>query len=134
MSAQSAPHLPLLAAAGLAAAAVFAAGLGSTAGAEPSPPRAHTAKTYRLKADPGGALRFTKTRVTATTGSVTLRLTNPSTLPHGIGITGRGVRKASRLVGKGGVVSVKARLRAGTYSYFCPLHEGAGMTGRLVVR
>lgn len=95
-------------------------------------PRAHAAKTYRLSAASSGSLRFTRTRITATRGSVTLRLANPSPVDHAIALRGR----EGRTVGTGGVSRVTATLKAGTYTYYCPVgdHRAEGMTGRLVVR
>lgn len=120
-----------VAAAVLAGIAVLAAA-GGGAGAGAAPP-AHAAKTYRLSADSGGDLRFSRTRVTASRGSVTLRLSNPSPLDHGIAIQGR---KKGRTAGPGGVSTVTVTLKAGTYTFYCPVdgHRAGGMKGKLVVR
>lgn len=93
---------------------------------------AHAAKTYRLSADSAGQLRFSRARITASAGSVTLRLANPSPLSHGIAIGGR----SGRIVSTGGTSTVTAKLKAGTYTYYCPVgsHRAAGMSGRLTVR
>ena len=113
------------------AVATGAAALAVTAGASGG---VHTAGTTRnLAADPGGDLEFTKTRLRATPGRVTLVMKNPSSsgLPHGIGIKKR--RGAN--VDPGGTSRVSIRLGAGTYTYYCTVagHRGAGMKGRLVV-
>ena len=57
---------------------------------------------------------------------------NPCPVPHAIAIG----RRSGGTVGRGGTSRVTVRLKAGTYTYFCPVgsHRAAGMTGRLVVR
>lgn len=114
-------------AAACAAGALLAAG--PPAGAVPA---AHAAKTYRLSANSTGRLRFSRARITASAGSVTLRLANPSPLSHGIALGGR----SGRIVSTGGTSTVTAKLKAGTYTYYCPVgsHRAAGMSGRLTVR
>ncbi len=109
-------------------APAFASGTPAAGGT----PHAHAAKTYRLSASSSGSLRFTRTRITATRGSVTLRLSNPSPVDHAIAIRGR----EGRTAGTGGVSRVTVTLKAGTYTYYCPVgdHRAEGMTGRLVVR
>ena len=59
---------------------------------------ARPAATYTLSAD-RSKLKFNKTTIRARAGSVTLRMSNPSNLPHNIGIKGKGV---GRTVGKNG--------------------------------
>lgn len=123
---------PRTAAALAAGAACLTAGLLASGPATATDPAAHAARTYRLSADSSGRLRFTRTRITAAKGSVTLRLSNPSPVRHAIAIGGR----RGRTVSAGGTSSVSVTLRAGSYTYYCPVgsHRAAGMTGRLVVR
>ena len=92
---------------------------------------ARPAATYTLSAD-RSKLKFNKTTIRARAGSVTLRMSNPSNLPHNIGIKGKGVGKT---VGKGKTSSYTARLKKGTYTFYCGVgsHERAGMKGRLIV-
>ena len=115
-----------------AATAVLVAGSAADARQALSGAVGHAATTHRLSADPGGDLRFTRTRITASKGSITLRLSNPSPLSHGIAIGNR----SGRIVSQGGTSRVTVNLKAGSYTYFCPVsgHRAAGMTGRLVVR
>ena len=91
-----------------------------------------------LAADPGGALRFTKTSLTAKPGKVTLVMKNPSTagMQHGISIEGNGVDSDGQIVDPGGTSTVSATLKKGTYEYYCPVpgHKQAGMTGTLTVQ
>jgi uncharacterized cupredoxin-like copper-binding protein len=91
--------------------------------------------TVRLSADPGGALKFDKSSATAKAGTVTLDMTNPSSIPHGVAIEGSGVSKVGQTVNQGGTSTVTAKLKAGTYTFYCPVpgHRQAGMQGTLTV-
>ncbi len=92
---------------------------------------ARPAATYSLSAD-RSKLKFNKTTIRAKAGSVTLRMSNPSRLPHNIGIKGKGV---GRTVGKNGTSTITKRLRKGTYTFYCGVgsHARSGMKGRLIV-
>ena len=92
------------------------------------------AKTYRLSASKS-KLAFNVTTIRATKGKVTLSMSNPSSLPHGVAIKGHGVNKKGKTVNKGGTSRVTVTLRKGTYTFYCPVsgHEAAGMKGRLIV-
>jgi uncharacterized cupredoxin-like copper-binding protein len=96
------------------------------------------AGTLRLKADPGGALTFDRTTLTASAGTVTLDLLNPSTsgVPHAIAVEGNGVDQDGKTVDPGGTSTVAVTLKPGTYTFYCPVpgHEAAGMKGTLTVR
>jgi plastocyanin len=93
------------------------------------------AQTLKLSADPGGALEFDKSSLTAKPGKVTIVMDNPSDLPHAVEIEGSGVEVAGDTVGKGGVSKASADLKAGEYEYYCPVgnHKDAGMEGMLTV-
>jgi plastocyanin len=140
-------RLSFLAVAPVAAALVVAGCGGSNsgssnaanAGATSTPTPAAGGKVLALSADPGGQLRFTKSKLTlATPGTVTLRMTNPSSagMDHGIGIEGNGVDKDGPTVAAGQVSAVTVTLKKGTYTYYCPVpgHKQAGMVGTLTVR
>jgi plastocyanin len=113
-------------AAGLVIAAVGASGMAATAST------ARPAATYSLSAS-GTKLKFNKSTIRAKAGRVTLRLSNRSRLPHNVGIKGKG---SSRTITRGKSASFTARLKKGTYTYYCSVgnHERAGMKGRLIVR
>jgi plastocyanin len=93
------------------------------------------AQTLKLVADPGGALKFDKTTLSAKAGKVTIVMDNPSDLPHAVEIEGSGVEVAGDTVQKGGVSKASADLKAGEYEYYCPVgnHQSAGMEGTLTV-
>ena len=91
--------------------------------------------TLKLSADPGGALRFTKSRLTAKAGKIKLVLANPSSsgMPHGIAIQGHG---SGKVVQPGGTSTLTTTLKRGTYTFICPVpgHAAAGMKGVIVVK
>ena len=94
------------------------------------------AQTLKLSADPGGALKFDKSSLTAKPGKVTIVMDNPSDLPHAVEIEGNGVEVAGETVGNGGVSKATADVKAGKYEYYCPVdgHKAAGMEGTLTVQ
>jgi uncharacterized cupredoxin-like copper-binding protein len=143
---------PRLPAAALATVAVLTlAACGSDSSSSASTPPATTAaapptttaaaggaSTITLSADPGGALKFDKTTLTATAGTVTVMMKNPSTsgVPHAIAVEGNGVDQDGETVQPGGTSTDTLTLTPGTYSFYCPVpgHEAAGMKGTLIVK
>jgi plastocyanin len=111
----------------------------ASAPAPASTPAAPAGKgqVIHLSADPGGALRFTRSTLTAKAGKVTLIMVNPSSagMDHGIAIEGNGVDSDGATVGPGSTSTVSATLKKGTYTYYCPVpgHKQAGMVGTLTV-
>jgi len=101
---------------------------------EPAAPASGGGQTVKLAADPGGALEFDKTELTAKAGKVTLSMDNPSDVPHNVQIDGEG--EPGDTVTKDGVSNATAELKAGTYEYFCAVgsHRDAGMVGKLTVQ
>jgi uncharacterized cupredoxin-like copper-binding protein len=95
-------------------------------------------QTLRLSADPGGALKFDKTTLTAKAGTVKIVMDNPKSagLAHGIGVDGNGVDEDGPTVQSGRTSTVTANLKAGTYEFYCTVnsHQQAGMKGTLTVR
>src|SRR4051812_36086105 len=109
-----------------------------TASATTTPtPAAKGGEVIHLSADPGGALRFTRSSLTAKAGTVTLVMKNPSTagMEHAIALEGNGVNSAGSTVSPGGTSTLTATLKKGTYTFFCPVpgHRQAGMVGTLTV-
>jgi plastocyanin len=102
--------------------------------AAPAPPA--TSRTLALAADPGGALRFDKTRAAVLAGRVTVKLTNDSTVAHNVTI-GQGSKTlgATKTISKS-TDTLELDLPAGDYVFFCsvPGHRQSGMQGALAVR
>src|SRR5262245_56171617 len=67
-----------------------ASGSGTSAGgATATAPPVTT--TLKLSADPTGALKFDKTKLTAKSGRVTIEMKNDSSVPHDIAVEGEGL-------------------------------------------
>src|SRR4051794_23398807 len=92
-------------------------------------------QVVKLAADPS-ALKFDKSTLTAKAGKVTLSMANPSGLPHAVAIEGHGVDVDGNTVQKGGTSTATAKLKPGTYEFYCPVdgHRQAGMEGKLTVQ
>ena len=99
---------------------------------------AASSTTVKLKADPSGQIKFNKKKLSAAAGSVTIKLSNPgsSGSPHGIAITGHGVKKVGKTVNPGKSTKITVKLKAGKYTYYCPVpgHRQLGMKGTLTVK
>jgi len=87
-----------------------------------------------LTADPGGALSFDQTELTAPAGEVTIQLMNDSGTPHNVEIEGNGVEETSETITEG-MTELTVTLEPGEYEYFCAVdgHKDAGMEGTLTV-
>ena len=92
--------------------------------------------TLKLSADPSGQLKFNTSSLSGKAGNVTLVMDNPSSVPHAIAVEGNGVDKAGNTVQQGGTSKVSAKLKPGTYTFYCPVdgHKQAGMQGTLTVK
>jgi len=92
-------------------------------------------QTLKIAADPGGALKFDKSSLTAKAGKVTIVMDNPSDLPHAVEIEGNGQEFEGETVDKGGVSKASGDLKPGKYEFYCPVdsHKEAGMEGTLTV-
>lgn len=79
-------------------------------------------------------LRFTRTSVTATAGTITLKMANPSENQHNIAVD-KPRKAAGEVVGKGGVSTITVDFPAGRYRFYCSVdgHADAGMVGTLIV-
>jgi plastocyanin len=91
-----------------------------------------------IAADPSGALKFTKSTLTAKAGTVTISFTNSSPLAHNLtvqqGTSGAVVGATPTFMG--GTKTLTLKLKAGTYTFYCsvPGHRAAGMQGTLTVQ
>jgi plastocyanin len=92
--------------------------------------------TLQLAADPSGALKFDKTSLEATAGSVTIDFTNDSSLPHDVKLQGPGVDGEGTDTITGSSTSATLDLQPGDYTFYCSVdgHRAAGMEGKLVVK
>src|SRR5262245_24720321 len=109
----------------------------STTQTNTTPSKTGTASKLTIAADPSGALKFDKSTLNAKSGNVTIKMDNPSPVPHAVGVKGGGVApKTGSTVNKGGVSTVTVNLKPGTYEFYCPVdgHEQAGMKGTLTVK
>jgi uncharacterized cupredoxin-like copper-binding protein len=108
---------------------------GSDSAEMPSGDSSGGGETLKIAADPGGALKFDKSSLTAKAGKVTIVMDNPSDLPHAVEIEGSGVEVAGDTVMKGGVSEASADLKPGEYEFYCPVpgHKEGGMEGTLTV-
>jgi plastocyanin len=118
----------------LAAAALALAGCGGSSKSSSGSAPASSGSTLNIAANPGGALMFTQSSLTAKAGKVTIHFTNKSKIPHGVVITGHGVNVKAAVV-TGGSSSATATLKPGKYTFYCPVpgHRAAGMVGTITV-
>ena len=89
-----------------------------------------------IDANPSGLLKFEASSASATSGKVTLRMQNKSMVMHDIGIRGNGINEVGPIVVNGGVSTVSANVKPGSYVFYCSVddHEAAGMKGTLTVK
>lgn len=110
----------------------------STSAASSGGAAAGASTTLADSADPSGALKFTKSTLTAKAGTVTIDFTNASPLAHNFtvqqGTSGPVVGATPTFMG--GTKTLTLKLKAGTYTFYCsvPGHRAAGMQGTLTVQ
>ena len=110
----------------------------SSAPATSSSSSSAASSSLAVAADPSGALKFTKSTLTAKAGTVTISFTNSSPLAHNLtvqqGTSGSVVGATPTFMG--GTKTLKLTLKAGTYTYYCsvPGHRAGGMVGTLTVQ
>lgn len=87
-----------------------------------------------LTADPGGAISWEPTELSAPAGSVTITLVSESDTPHAVEVEGNGVEEESETI-TGGQTQLTVDLEAGEYVFYCPVgqHRQNGMEGTLTV-
>ncbi len=118
----------------LVAVALLAAGCGGDGDENGEATTQAEGTTLQLAADPNGQLAFDKTSLDAPAGTVTIDLTNDSSVPHNVEVEGNGVEETSDTV-TGESTSLTVDLEPGTYDFYCavPGHREAGMEGTLTV-
>jgi plastocyanin len=125
----------LLVAATLTAAVLTGGDEAEERAAEPAAAPPPTGRTLALTADPGGALRFDKTRAAVLAGRVTIRLTNDSTVEHNVTIAqGDKTLGATKTI-IASTDTLALDLAPGDYAMFCSVagHRESGMEGTLAV-
>jgi plastocyanin len=92
------------------------------------------AEALTLTADPGGEISWDPGSLSASAGSVTIKLVNESDVPHAVEVEGNGVEEESETV-TGGETELTVDLEAGEYTFYCPVgeHRQNGMEGTLTV-
>ena len=100
-------------------------------------PAAATGHTLSLEANPEGQLKYNKTLLSASAGTVSIAFTNMSPLGHNMTIA----NSAGTVLGatptiQGTSKTLSLNLKPGTYTFYCsvPGHRMAGMEGKLVVK
>lgn len=131
-SSAAAPATSSSAAAPATSSTAAAAATSSSAAA----PGSGAGSQIAIAANPGGALKFDKTSLTAKAGKVTIAFTNKAPLGHNFTIDSpSGAKVAATPTFDGGTKTVTATLKPGTYTFLCtvPGHAMAGMKGTLKV-
>jgi plastocyanin len=87
-----------------------------------------------LTADPDGAISWEPGSLSASSGSVTIKLVNQSDIPHAVEVEGNGVEEESDTV-TGADTELTVDLEPGEYTFYCPVgdHRAQGMEGTLTV-
>jgi uncharacterized cupredoxin-like copper-binding protein len=110
----------------------------NSSSSQPAPATSSAPQTLHLSADPGGALKFDKTTLSAKAGTIKVVMDNPksSGLAHGVGVDGNGIDEDGPTVAPEKTSTVTANVKAGTYEFYCTVdsHQQAGMKGTLTVR
>ena len=90
-----------------------------------------------IAADPSGQLKFDKTSLSASAGTVTIAFSNGAPLGHNLTVaSSSGAVIGATPTFQGGSKTLKLKLKPGTYTFYCsvPGHRQGGMQGTLVVK
>jgi plastocyanin len=108
----------------------------STASTSSSAPAAASKGGLTEAADPSGALKFTKTSLSAKAGKVSIQFTNMAPENHNLTIaTSSGKIVGATPIFTGATKSMNVTLKPGKYVFYCsvPGHRQGGMQGTLTV-
>jgi plastocyanin len=91
-------------------------------------------ESLTLTADPGGEVSWEPADLSASAGSVTIKLVNESDNPHAVEVEGNGVEEESETI-TGSETELTVDLEPGEYTFYCPVgeHRQNGMEGTLTV-
>lgn len=101
-----------------------------------SPSKASGGGALALAADPGGQLKFDKTSLSASAGTVTIKFTNGAPLGHNLTVaSSSGAVLGATPTFQGASKTLTLKLKPGTYTFYCsvPGHRQGGMQGTLTV-
>jgi plastocyanin len=112
--------------------------LASAVQSGPSKPAVEKDGKLAIDANPQGLLAYTAKTATATSGTITISMTNMSGIAHNLAIqsgTSGPVLKATP-ISSSGTHSITLSLKPGKYTFFCQVagHRAAGMFGTLTVK
>lgn len=103
--------------------------------APPAPSSGKGASALKLAANPSGLLAYNTKELSAKAGTVTITMTNMSSLEHNVTVA-----EGSKVLGAtptfiGGSKTLTLKLKPGKYTFYCsvPGHRQAGMEGTLNV-
>jgi plastocyanin len=118
----------------MAVAVLVLAGCGSSDDNGGGGSSSSSSGTLSISAPADGTKKFEQADATATAGKVTVKFSNPSSVPHGVTIEGNGTESASDVV-TGADTSFSVDLKPGKYTFYCPVgdHRAEGMEGTLTV-
>jgi plastocyanin len=117
-----------------ACAALVPAGCGSSSDGGGGGAAKSASSTVALSAPADGSKKFDATELTAKAGEVKIVFDNPSSVPHGVSISGNGTDAAGDVI-TGAETSFTVALKPGRYSFYCPVgdHRAQGMEGTITV-
>jgi plastocyanin len=93
-------------------------------------------QTIQVSSPADGALVFEPSKLTAKTGTVTIRYDNPSPVDHSVAIEAGSETLDESETAADATLTATAELEPGEYAFYCtvPGHREAGMEGTLTVK
>jgi plastocyanin len=135
---------PVVALGALALAAAGCGGSDNNNGGGGNAPASSAPSTTPAPAKTGGSTvsedmteyKFSDAKPTVKSGTVTFNLKNAGTTAHALEVEGPGGESKTGNVDPGGSDTLKVKLKAGKYEFYCPVdgHKGLGMKGEITVK